>query len=65
MGFKAEQFSTSSKFEIFQIPPLRIRQALGSPTFLGSQVSCEQDRQPTISFNIDPEALFVYRMIPK
>jgi hypothetical protein len=36
-----------------------------SHTFLGLNFSSEQDRQPTIKFNIDPEVFFIYRLIPR
>jgi hypothetical protein len=34
-----------------------------SSIFLGLDVSCERDRQPTIKFTIDPEVPFIYRGI--
>jgi hypothetical protein len=67
-GFKTDQFSKSSNFQTFQLPPFGKRTAhpLGKrPTFFGSQFSCERDRQPTIQFNTDLEVPFIYRLIPR
>jgi hypothetical protein len=33
--------------------------------FFGSPFSCERDRQSTIKFSMDPEVLYIYRMIPE
>jgi hypothetical protein len=33
--------------------------------FFRSQFSCKRNRQPTIKFNVGPEVLFIYRLIPR
>jgi hypothetical protein len=36
-----------------------------SPTLFVAHFSFERDGQPTIKFNINPDMLFVYRLIPR
>jgi hypothetical protein len=47
--FKSDQFSKSSKFRGLSNPAIWKKAALGKrPTFLGSEFSCERDRQSTM-----------------
>jgi hypothetical protein len=67
-GSKPISFQKAQIFKLFKFRHLEKGQAPPhgkSPTFFGSQFSCERDRQPTIQFTIDLEVPFIYRLIPR